>query len=123
MATGFDDLPVTVRFNSSGNIDAVNGGTLGQPPTYSAVNVVPYSANGLYDFIFTINETSHTYSLTVSTGGGTPVTIASNYAFRVQQATAVNLDNVGMFVETPTGTITTSNMSFGFDSVAPTRTR
>ena len=113
--TAFSLLAAAMRFNTSNTIDARNGGA------YAAVNSFTYTAGTTYEFVCTINVTARTYSATVAQIGGTPVTIASNYAFRSEQSTATELDNVGINVPA-SGTVTVSQMSFGGVTSIPTLT-
>lgn len=80
LVDGFSDFATAARFNSSGEIDARNGGA------YSAENTLSYSAGVAYTIVFTVNQALKTYSVTVTPAGGSPVVVASNYAFRTEQA-------------------------------------
>jgi len=83
----FTGLACIGRFNTSGNIDARNGGG------YAAVNSISYSANVTYHFRFVVNVSSHTYSLYVTPSGGVEKAVGVNYAFRTEQATVSSLNN------------------------------
>ena len=114
-STSFNDLAVILRFNQTGTIDARNAGA------YAAVNSFTYVPGTTYEFVVTVNVLNKTYSATVSQIAGTPVAIATNYAFRTEQASAADLDNVG--ISAPgTGTVTVSQMSFGGIATIPTLT-
>ena len=52
--TAFTGLACIARFNSSGFIDARNGGS------YSAVNSIPYVGNQTYHFRFVVSLSNHT---------------------------------------------------------------
>ena len=109
--SAFSQLAAGMRFSTANVIDAVNGASFG------AVNAFTYVPGTTYEFVCTVNVATKTYSATVSQIGGSPVTIANNYAFR-QQAT--ELDNVGMIADVGGGTV--SQMSFGAAASIPTLT-
>jgi hypothetical protein len=87
--TGFANI---VRFNTSGNIDARNGGA------YAAAATIPYSAGITYHFRLVVNVTAHTYSIFVAPGSGAELTVGSNFAFRTEQNTVNGLDWYGVFI-------------------------
>lgn len=100
-ATAYTGLACMIRFNSTGTIDARNGGA------FAAVTAMPFSANTTYHLRFDVNMTSHTYSAYVTAPGGSPVTIASDYAFRTEQAAVTSLDTFDVNVNaTPGGAAT-----------------
>ncbi|HEX3773848.1 MAG TPA: hypothetical protein VHV51_05240 [Polyangiaceae bacterium] len=74
-ATTYTNLASIVRFNPGGAIDARNGGN------YAADQSLPYSANVPLHFTIDLDPAAHTYSVH---NGGTA--IATNYAFRTEQA-------------------------------------
>jgi hypothetical protein len=86
-AAAFTDLATAVRFNTTGTIDARNAGA------YAAVNTLNYSAGTSYHFSMSVNVSAHTYSVTVTPAGGSATTIATNYAFRTEQASVASLSN------------------------------
>jgi hypothetical protein len=86
-ATDFTSLAAAVRFSNTGVIEARNGGA------YAAVNSLAYVAGTSYHFKLTVNVATHTYSVTVTPSGGAATTIATNYAFRTEQASIANLNN------------------------------
>jgi hypothetical protein len=86
-ATDFTSLAAAVRFNTTGTIDARNGGA------YAALNNLTYTASTSYHFKLSVNVTNHTYSVTVTPAGGSATTIATNYGFRTEQASVANLNN------------------------------
>jgi hypothetical protein len=90
-ASDYTSLATITRFNDTGTIDARNGSA------YAAVNSVTYSAGTSYHFKLTINPANHTYSVTVTPAGGSATTIATNYAFRTEQASVSNLNNWALF--------------------------
>ncbi|HET9280950.1 MAG TPA: LamG-like jellyroll fold domain-containing protein [Candidatus Angelobacter sp.] len=91
--TAFTGLACIGRFNSSGLIDARNGGS------YTAVNSIPYSGNQTYHFRFVVNISNHTYSLYVTPPGQSEQTVASNYAFRTEQQSVAVLNNWSAFAD------------------------
>lgn len=86
MASGYSDIAVIVRFNSSGNIDARDGGS------YSADNTIAYDEDVTYHFRLVVDVTGHTYSAYVTPNGGSEQTIGSNFDFRTEQASATSLN-------------------------------
>ena len=114
LPSAFTNLGPTIRFEPSGIIDARNGGA------YAAVNNFTYVGGTTYEFVVTINVTTRTYSATVAQIGGSPVTIANNYAFRSEQSAATQLSNFG--ANSSVGAVTVSQMSFGGAASIPTLT-
>ena len=88
-AASFTDLAVAIRFSPAGVMEARNGGS------YMAANVLNYQAGVTYGVLLTVNVANHTYSATVTPPGGLPVVIATNYAFRTEQAAVTSLANLG----------------------------
>lgn len=84
-------MAAIVRFNPSGDIDAVNGN--GPGGHYTAEAVVPYTADTSYHFKLTVNPVAHTYSVVVTPHGGAAVTLATNYLFRTDQARLSTFNN------------------------------
>ena len=82
----YTDLAVIVRFNPSGNIDVRNGST------YAAAYTQPYTAGSTYHFRVVVNVPAHTYSVYITLPGSSEQTLASNYAFRSEQASATSLN-------------------------------
>ena len=90
-----------MRFNPTGTIDARNSAA------YAAVTTVPFSANTTYHFRLVVNVAAKTYSAYVTVPGGTEQTIATNYAFRTEQAGIANINNFDANVNaTPGGSMT-----------------
>jgi glucose/arabinose dehydrogenase len=99
--TAHTGLAAIARFNSSGNIDARNGGA------YAANSTIPYSAGVSYHFRLVINAPQHTYSVFVTPAGGSELTVGTNFAFRTEQATVASLNYWSVWVSTtPAGTDT-----------------
>ena len=86
-ALAYTDLAVIARFNSSGSIDAINGGG------YAAANTVAYAGGSTYHFRAAVNVPSHTYSLYVTPPGKPETPVALNYAFRTGQGAVTALSN------------------------------
>jgi len=72
----FGDMGILVRMNSSGKVDARNGGG------YQADADLDYFADSTYTITVTGNVETQAYSVTVTPEGGAPVAIATDYAFR-----------------------------------------
>jgi hypothetical protein len=89
--TTFTGLACIARFNTSGTIDARNGGA------YAAAATIPYVANTSYHFRFVVNVPTHTYSIYVTPAGGTEQTVGVTYAFRTEQAGVSSLNNWSLF--------------------------
>jgi hypothetical protein len=90
--TAYTGYAVAARFNSMGNIDALN------VTPYAAVATIPYVAGKRYHFRLVVNLTAHTYSAYVTPAGGTELTIGTDYAFRTQQNTVASLNSWGVVV-------------------------
>jgi parallel beta-helix repeat protein len=88
-ASTYADLAAIVRFNPSGQIDVRDGSN------YQADNTVNYVAGSTYSFTMDVNPANQTYSVYVTPAGGSQIELASNYAFRTEQATTSTLNNLG----------------------------
>jgi hypothetical protein len=93
-ATAYSRLATVVRFNTSGFIDARNGGA------YSANSSITYAANVRYNFRLEINVPAHTYSIYVTPSGGAEQIVGSNYQFRTEQSSVTELNNFAGIVST-----------------------
>jgi hypothetical protein len=103
-ATGYANLATIVRFNAGGSIDVRNGGA------YGADSSVSYVSGTSYHFKVTANIASHTYTVVVTPAGGSATTIATNYAFRTEQASVASLNNWALFQDPDsTGAMTVCN--------------
>lgn len=91
--TSYTGLAAIVRFNPSGLIDARNGGA------YAAASTIPYSANQAYRFRLVVNLAAKTYSAYVTPPSGSEITIGSNFAFRTEQNSVAQLNNLGVKVD------------------------
>jgi len=100
VATGYTSLACMVRFNTTGQIDARNGGSF----TASTIN---FTANTLYHFRLVVNVPAHTYSAYVTAPGGSEQTIGTNLAFRTEQAAVTSLSHASFNVNaSPGGALT-----------------
>lgn len=95
----YTGLACIARFNSSGFIDARNGGS------YAAAAPIKYAANTAYHFRFVVNIQSHTYSVYVTPAGQTEQTVGTNYAFRTEQQSVSVLNNWALFAVSGSQTV------------------
>jgi Chitobiase/beta-hexosaminidase C-terminal domain len=105
--TGYGDLACMVRFNSSGKIDARNGGA------YAALADLPYSVGNVYSVIITVNPGAKTYDVTVSVNGGAAVQIAQDYAFRTEQASLASFNSMSLIAISGSQTVTNNGLVAG----------
>src|SRR2546425_418414 len=98
-AADYSSLAAIVRFNTSGMIDARNGGA------YAASAAIPYSAGTTYNFRLVVSVSAHTYSVYVRSGGGAEQLLASNFSFRTDQAAASALNNLGLYASVGSETV------------------
>jgi hypothetical protein len=94
-AANWTQLAAIVRFSPAGVIDVRRGGA------YAADVSYPYSANRKYWVRMDIDIQAHTYTVTVTTdpNSGVFTTIATNYAFRTEQAGVTSLDAAAVYLE------------------------
>lgn len=90
--TAYSALAAIVRFNADGKLDARDGGS------YRAASDVPYQPGAPHHLNFEVDTRSHTYSAWVD-NGALRSWIASNFAFRTEQANATELGFYGLNVE------------------------
>src|SRR3989475_1228373 len=98
-AADYSSLAAIVRFNTSGMIDAINGGA------YAASAAIPYSAGTTYHFRFVVSVPAHTYSVYVQSGSGAEQLLASTFSFRTEQALASTLNNLGLYASVGSETV------------------
>jgi hypothetical protein len=119
-ATSFAAL---VRFNASGNIDALSG------KSYKAAYTIPYSPNVTYHFVLVVDISTHKYSAFVSWAGGAPWTVGTNLSFGTGASTVTSLDAYGEYDPTsgafldvcnPTPSSDAGDFSMSFASTAVT---
>ncbi len=89
-ATGFPSLAAAVRFNNAGFLDARNGGI------YQADASMPYTPGAVYAFRLAVDPAAKRYSVWVAAPGAPERALATNYAFRTEQAGAGLLANWGL---------------------------
>lgn len=87
-ATAFGQMPVIVRFNEEGCIDAYNG------TAYTADKRMEYSEGTTYTVRLAICLSSKTYSVWVKPQGRPETQIAANYLFR---SGSMATENIGKF--------------------------
>jgi hypothetical protein len=90
----FADLAAIVRFAPDGFVDARNGGI------YQASSSLPYTPGNTYKVLMSVDMANHRYSVTVTPAGATSVVIATNYAFRTEQADGGEFKLSGYLVAT-----------------------
>ncbi|HRX62832.1 MAG TPA: hypothetical protein P5260_16690, partial [Candidatus Competibacter sp.] len=93
-ATSVSKYAVLVRFNDQNKIDARNGGQ------YKANTNIDYTAGKSYHFRLIIDVANHKYSAYVTPEGGSEQALATDYAFRTEQATVSKLTNWGLWAST-----------------------
>src|SRR5213594_2404769 len=98
-AADYSSLAAIVRFNTSGMIDARNGGA------YAASAAIPYSAGTTYHFRLVVIVPAHTYSVYVRSGSNAEQLLASNFSFRTEQAAASALNNLGLYASVGSETV------------------
>jgi unsaturated chondroitin disaccharide hydrolase len=74
--TAYSSLAMSIRLNPSGFFDVRQGGA------YAALTQVPYSANASYHVRIRTDLNAKTYSVWVTSPGGSEVLIADRFAFR-----------------------------------------
>lgn len=99
----YGDFAVMIRFNSQNAIDVRNGGA------YAAAHAVAYIPGKNYHFRVVTNVPARTCSVYVTPQGGAEQVLASNYAFRTEQAAATSLANWGIFSDV--GSVTVGNFA------------
>jgi hypothetical protein len=103
--TSFTGFACLIRFFTDGTIQVRNGGV------YSANITLTYSPGTMYHFRVPVNIASHTYTVFVTASGGSEQSLASNYAFRTEQAGVTALNNDGIIVDTTTGSLRFGNFA------------
>jgi hypothetical protein len=99
-ATGYTGIACMVRFNTSGTIDARNGGGF-------TTSTISFAAGAVYHFRLVVNVPAHTYSAYVTAPGGSEQTLGTNLAFRTETAGVTSLSHTTYNVNaTPGGALT-----------------
>ena len=104
-AADWTNLAAIVRFNSTGTIDARNGGD------YAATTAIPYTAGTSYHFRLDVDLASHSYDIYVTPAGATEQLLGNAFAFRTEQAAVPALNNLGL--DTNGGSATVCNVTVG----------
>jgi hypothetical protein len=93
-AAAFTDLAVAVRFSDTGVVEARSGSV------FKADAVLTHVLNKTYRIDLDVDVPGKKYSAVVTPEGGSPVVIATDYAFRAEQATIATLANLAAKAET-----------------------
>ena len=104
-AADWTNLAAIVRFNSTGTIDARNGGD------YAATTAIPYTAGTSYHFRLDVDLASHSYDIYVTPAGATEQLLGNAFAFRTEQAAVPALNHLGL--DTNGGSATVCNVTVG----------
>lgn len=107
----YTDLAAVLRFNTSGQLDARDGGSYRR--SYQAA----YKAGLRRQYRFDVNPASHTYSVSRLTPAGIQ-TIGSNFAFRSEEASTSTLDQAAIVVDSG-GPLNVCNVFLGAHCVIP----
>src|SRR5262249_3964667 len=86
-ASTYANLAAIVSFDPNGTFKVRNGGA------YQSDIAMSYVAGQTYKIRMVINVAGHTYDVYVTPTGGAETKIASNYAFRTEQAGATQLNS------------------------------
>ena len=103
--TAVSGFATLVRFNSSFDIDALDG------TAFAAASTIPYSAGSTYHFRLVVNLDAHAYSIFVTPPVGTELTIGNNFAFGSSQNTVTSLDSWATEQDAPPGGTTVCNFA------------
>ena len=112
-ATGFASLAVAVRFNNTGYLDARNGGV------YAADASVPYTAGAVYAFRLAVDSAAKRYSVWVTPPGAAERALATNFAFRTEQAGVTGLGNWALIATSGSHQVCAFALAGG-DTIPPT---
>lgn len=93
--TAFTDIPMLIRMNTGGYIDAYN------KTAYTAVETVTYEPNKVYSFTVSGECGTKLYSVTVKAPDGKTYVIADNYEFRSSAQSTSKIDMIS--VDEPDG--------------------
>ena len=85
-ASSYGMTSTPVRFDGSGNVDAINAAT------YGALAIVPYLAGAPSHITVDVNLTNHTFSVFVGS-----TAIATNYAFRTVAGAPTSLNYLTLY--------------------------
>src|SRR6266550_1044680 len=98
-AADWTNLAAIVRFNSTGTIDARNGGD------YAAATAIPYTAGTTYHFRLDVDLASHSYTTYVTPAGGTEQPVGNAFAFRTEQSAVSALNTLGVYAAAGSATV------------------
>ena len=84
----FDALATTVRFFTNDEIEVRNGGT------YTNDVAITYLAGKAYAFEMIVDIAAKTYTVICTPAGEGPITIATDYSFRTEQAGITTIANI-----------------------------
>src|SRR6266550_4012641 len=104
-AADWTNLAAIVRFNSTGTIDARDGGD------YAAATAIPYTAGTTYHFRLDVDLASHSYTTYVTPAGGTEQPVGNAFAFRTEQSAVSALNTLGGYAAA--GGATVCNVTLG----------
>ncbi len=102
----FSDLAASIRFSTTGVIEARNAGL------YGATGVVNYIAGQSYHFRFAVNLPDHKYSVYVTPAGQSEILLADSFAFRTEQAALATINFWNAF--SVSGSSNICNFTVGF---------
>lgn len=107
--TGFSDVPIAVRFNNAGGVDARDAST------YRALTLREYSKNKSYHLRVAVDLLNHVYSVFITAPGQPEVQIAASFNFRTEQINLSEIQYLCAFSDAGTAAIT----NFAITSSAP----
>lgn len=90
VASSFTNLACAIQFATDGTIKARNGSA------FAAATAVNYAAGTSYRIRMEVDVTNKTYSVYVTPAGGTQQTLGIGYAFRTEQNTVSQLNNIAI---------------------------
>ncbi|WP_437276670.1 hypothetical protein WME90_36275 [Sorangium sp. So ce375] len=102
-ASTWTHLAAIVLFGEDGNVTVRNGGS------YQALRAYPYTGGTTYTVRMVVDVVAKRYSVYIQPKGGAEVQLASNYAFRSEQASAASLANWAMTQTVGSATVSACN--------------
>ncbi|CAN97143.1 hypothetical protein sce6974 [Sorangium cellulosum So ce56] len=102
-ASQWTQLAAIVIFDEEGNVRVRNGAR------YQALRVFPYTGGTTYTVRMVVDVAAKRYSVYIRPKNGTEVQLASNYAFRSEQASVASLANWAMTQTIGTATLSACN--------------
>jgi hypothetical protein len=102
----FTDLAASIRFSTTGVIEARNAGV------YAASTPVVYGSGQAFHFRLSVNIPTHTYSVYVTPTGQSEILLANNFAFRTEQASLTTLSFWNGFSVSGSSTICNFTLEF-----------